>query len=101
MMDDGTLQAVGDAMDASALRHQVLAGNIANARTPGYRARDVSFARLVDGARAPQVVEQGGPVDTQRAVAQMTENAVRYQSLAQLATAHLHILASIAHDGRR
>lgn len=29
-------------------RHQVLVGNIANAQTPGYRARDVDFATAFD-----------------------------------------------------
>lgn len=35
------LGAVGDRMMVDSKRHEVLAGNIANAQTPGYMARDV------------------------------------------------------------
>ncbi len=49
----------GDALVLRARRQAVLAGNIANADTPGYRARDISFAdaleQTVQGANAPKL----------------------------------------------
>lgn len=117
MFSDGTISALSEAMDASSLRHQVIAGNIANARTPGYRPSDVSFSARVahlrsEGTEAsapdPGVAAREGTrfngvsfVDVQQETAQMTSNAIHYQSLAQLATARLHLLASVAHEGRR
>ena len=41
---DRTLGTLERALDARLLRHNVLAGNLANADTPGYVARDIDFA---------------------------------------------------------
>ena len=101
MIDDVTLGALRGAMDTSALRHQVLADNIANARTPGYHARDVSFGSMVAEARCDARFNGVAQVDVGQEIASMTDNAIRYQSLAQLATSRLHMLSGIAHDGRR
>lgn len=59
---DPTLGTLERALDARLLRHNVLAGNLANANTPGFTPRDVDFAaamreRLADppeGAPAPR-----------------------------------------------
>lgn len=49
------IDAQGHALELLAQRQQVLAGNIANADTPGYQARDFDFARALAEARG-----QGG-----------------------------------------
>ena len=41
---DGTIETLERSLDVRLLRHEVLAGNLANADTPGYVARDVDFA---------------------------------------------------------
>jgi flagellar basal-body rod protein FlgB len=41
---DRTLDTLERALDARLLRHQVLAGNLANASTPGFQPREVDFA---------------------------------------------------------
>jgi flagellar basal-body rod protein FlgB len=41
---DATLDLLSRSMDARMLRHGVLAGNLANAETPGYKPRDVDFS---------------------------------------------------------
>lgn len=41
---DQTLGVLERALDARLLRHNVLAGNLANADTPGYQPRDIDFA---------------------------------------------------------
>jgi flagellar basal-body rod protein FlgB len=52
----GTLtEGLGAALDLYQARHQVLAENIANSETPGYRARDIQFAdELASALTAPQ-----------------------------------------------
>jgi flagellar basal-body rod protein FlgB len=47
---DPTLDALSRAMDARLLRHSVLAGNLANANTPGYQPRDIDFGKALEAA---------------------------------------------------
>jgi flagellar basal-body rod protein FlgB len=90
---------------ASTLRHGVIASNIANVDTPGYKARDVKFNEALSEAAielrntnprhmAPAGVPAGGNVDSdQRSpwgdrndveldveVAKKTENAIFFQA---------------------
>ncbi|GAB2798502.1 flagellar basal body rod protein FlgB [Halomonas shantousis] len=51
---DGALRFHQEALNLRAERQQVLAGNIANADTPNYKARDFDFAAELD-----QVMTQG------------------------------------------
>ncbi|HTP24436.1 MAG TPA: flagellar basal body rod protein FlgB [Anaeromyxobacteraceae bacterium] len=52
---DATLGTLERALDARLLRHNVLAGNLANADTPGYVPRDVDFAQaLREGTQETQ-----------------------------------------------
>jgi flagellar basal-body rod protein FlgB len=46
-------QGLGAALDLYQARHQVLAENIANSETPGYRARDLDFADELVAALTP------------------------------------------------
>jgi flagellar basal-body rod protein FlgB len=51
---DSTLGLLEHALDARLLRHNVLAGNLANADTPGFVPRDVDFAAAMrDSASEP------------------------------------------------
>jgi flagellar basal-body rod protein FlgB len=55
-------EGLGAALDLYQARHTVLAENIANSETPGYRARDIEFAdELAAALTAPQ--EPGAPGD--------------------------------------
>jgi flagellar basal-body rod protein FlgB len=56
---DPTLQTLERALDARLLRHNVLAGNLANANTPGYLPRDVDFAAAM--RRSLDAPERPGP----------------------------------------
>lgn len=47
---DETLQFLAASMDLLAARHSLLAGNIANVDTPGYRAMDLDFSRELEVA---------------------------------------------------
>jgi flagellar basal-body rod protein FlgB len=51
---DQTLGTLERALDARLLRHNVLAGNLANSDTPGFVPRDVDFAAAMrESARDP------------------------------------------------
>ena len=95
-----------NALNLHAYRQQLIASNIANADTPGYKARDVDFAAALKTAeaahghaRSPTRGSEGVPLGTdvlfrsavQRSVdgntvdldverAQFAENAVRYEA---------------------
>jgi len=43
LFQDSTLQAIGPYMSRLSQRHQIVASNIANIDTPGYKTKDVSF----------------------------------------------------------
>lgn len=47
---DRHLAVLGKLMSAASLRHGVLAGNLANVNTPGYRAREVRFESTLRAA---------------------------------------------------
>ena len=58
---DATLQFHATALNLRAQRQQVLASNIANADTPGYKARDMDFRSALQGAQAqPQPGSSSG-----------------------------------------
>ena len=96
-MSEGLFGIHGAALEIRAQRMNVLGSNIANAGTPGYKARDIDFgaalqARLagnesgnaVDRAtvyRIPTMASlDGNTVDMDRERAAFTDNSVRYQA---------------------
>jgi flagellar basal-body rod protein FlgB len=52
---DNHLQFHAQALNLRALRQQLLASNIANADTPGYKARDIDFGKSLQDALAGRV----------------------------------------------
>jgi len=50
MIHERTLEALERGLDAAALRHRLLANNIANANTPGYKRRDIAFQESLRSA---------------------------------------------------
>src|SRR5690242_19791261 len=48
-----TQQLLSFSMRLRSMRHELLAGNIANADTPGYRAKDLDFSAALKAAVAP------------------------------------------------
>ncbi len=52
---DSTVDNLGNGLDALSRRHQVLANNLANADTPGYKRSEVDFAvNLADAIQATE-----------------------------------------------
>jgi flagellar basal-body rod protein FlgB len=109
---DTTQLALSRAMQGASQRQTVLAENIANVNTPGYRRQDVDFhdslrAALAGGASSiesvafsPQVDQasvvraDGNSVDMDVEASRLAQNGLEYESLAQVAKARLDILRS-------
>jgi len=49
IFDQGNLPLLKRALSAYALRHRVIADNVANVSTPGYRAQEVRFEEFLAG----------------------------------------------------
>ena len=98
-LSDVTQQTLGAALRGAQARHQALAGNIANASTPGYVRQDVDFhsalqSALASGrspsetvftprrdAAAGSVRADGGTVDIDAESAKLAANTLEYQAL--------------------
>jgi len=104
-------------------RHSVLAGNVANVDTPGYRPLDLERTEPPEGAAAlattdPRHMQPGGlegttlefadadaagadgnSVSVERELAKIDANRVRYQASAELTTRRLAIIRYCAGDG--
>ena len=108
---DTTQIGLERAISGSAMRHSVLAGNIANANTPGYARRDVDFHGALRTAMArgddlngvnfaPQVDSgavlraDGNGVDIDVESANLAENGLEYQSLVQVARGRIDIITA-------
>ena len=59
MANDSLFGVHGAALEVRAQRMGVLASNIANASTPGFKARDIDFAQALHTAEGPQGLDQG------------------------------------------
>jgi flagellar basal-body rod protein FlgB len=95
-------QLLGLLLDATVARQRAVAKNLANVDTPGYRAKDVRFSRDLGDALAKgggeglggieiETVEREGPVnengntvDLDREIAELSGNALAYQTLITL-----------------
>lgn len=107
---DTTQIALERAMSGATMRHSVLAANLANANTPGYRPMDVDFhSALQDalrfGSRAIESVEigpapsgdaslraDGNGVDVDVTSAKLAQNGLELSAVTQVASARMDIL---------
>jgi flagellar basal-body rod protein FlgB len=112
-----TMEVLRQATTFALRRHDLLAQNVANADTPGFRARDLGFAhqlsiaqrtaalpaadlgtpaldvRVVDGPDAA-VRDDGNTVDVDRQMARLSHNALYHNVVVQLMTARIRTLRS-------
>lgn len=105
---DNTQLALESAMSGSMLRQSLLANDLANANTPGFQPQDVNFQQTLDSAMAngqsPTSVEftpftqaqvtsaDGNGVSSDVTNAEIAENGLLYQNLAQIAASREGIL---------
>ena len=111
-----TTTSLSLALDAAAMRQEVIAANIANANVDGYTAQGVSFdavmSSVFDGAgeatpalRAhvgPKLDAEGRahPVQIDTEMADLSLNQLQYQTLIAGLNKHLSVLAVAIADGK-
>lgn len=109
------------ALDGTAMRHQALASNIANAQTAGYAPVRVAFEgelsrarqRLVAGENPAAVLADAAPVASEiegsagvaapldMQVAELAQNVVQYQALLKGWSKRMAILSAAINEGKR
>jgi flagellar basal-body rod protein FlgB len=112
MIETPLMRGLERALDQSALRHQVLATNLANVDTPGYRTRDVhTFAGEIDramlAASTPMVGEvrslaerpDGNNVSVERESLLLAENQLRFEVAVAFLKAEFHRLSLAINGG--
>ncbi len=90
---------IEDTLSMTALRHRVIAGNLANINTPGYRARGVSFdehlGKAVVKEREDVVVRQdGNTVTLETEAAEMRKNALVHRLFLQAMNKNANMMRS-------
>ena len=98
-------------MDLVAARQKLVASNIANADTPGYKTRDIDFHReflsKVTGSE-PSAIEvkglkgknDGNNVSVDREARLLAENALRFTIASNLMRTEIRAIRSAIQEGR-
>ena len=97
-------------LDLLSTRQKLVASNVANADTPGYRTRDIDFQAEFQSALGllPTVVEvtglpvknDGNSVNLDREARLLAENAMRFQLASSLLRSQIRIVRSAIEEGR-
>jgi flagellar basal-body rod protein FlgB len=117
-----SITALDKGLDASALRQQVIANNVANINTPGFKKQDVSFedelaAAIEPGhfaggssladvdikvttAKGTSMRYDGNNVDIDEEMSKLAENNIRYQAMSKLMSERFGGLKSVINGGR-
>jgi flagellar basal-body rod protein FlgB len=106
MIETPLMRGLERVLDQSALRHQVIAANLANIDTPGYRTRDLRpFAGEIEQAMAgrppvftpvahaiPGLLERpdGNNVSVERESLLLAQNQLRFAAAVQFIKAEFH-----------
>lgn len=110
-MLDGLTNEVERYMDLLSTRQRLVAGNIANATTPGFKTRDIDFASEFNSAipdAAPAVQEirglktknDGNNVSLDRESRLLSENALRFNFAAQLLRSEVRMMKNAINEGK-
>jgi flagellar basal-body rod protein FlgB len=105
-------------LDLRRVQHTLTATNLANADTPGFRARELPFAELLGEAlttdrdasdlassavteRVPLAADaDGNSVDAEREAVKLAENSLMFNAVAGGVSKRLALLRFAASDGR-
>lgn len=102
-------------MDLLATRQKLVASNIANADTPGYKTKDIDFQTefqnligIAEGHHTPhpidapglQVKNDGNNVSMDREARLLAENALRFNLASNLLRSQIRSLRSAIQEGR-
>jgi len=104
------------ALDIRAFYHRILASNIANVETPGYKEKDIDFRKELDSStREPAHIEvkvketidggiaaiDGNTVNMEDQIVKMTENTLMFNSLVQMINKKFTMIRYAINEGRR
>jgi flagellar basal-body rod protein FlgB len=116
---DPTSQLLSRMIEGTALRHRVLAANLANAETPGYQAQDVAFSVALENAQrqgpmpgAPAVRvdptvtadpeatvrRDGNTVDLDREMVKLAQNTQWHNAMLQILAGRFALMKSAIRD---
>jgi flagellar basal-body rod protein FlgB len=124
VFSDLTTDTLAKCLDAVGFKHRVIADNIANVETPGFKRSEVNFegqlrSALSSGSeetaearirtiQAQAQVDYSSPsrpdgnnVSIDREMAEMTKNTLQYESLVQLMELKGSMIRSAITEGRR
>ncbi|MHB0912674.1 MAG: flagellar basal body rod protein FlgB [Armatimonadota bacterium] len=121
MFQDLTSVTLAKSLDAASMRHSVIANNIANITTPGFKRSDVSFSEQLKqaldspntvqevGNVAPEVKldetspanEDGNNVSIDKEMADLGKNTLEYEALVRLLNLKFSMLQTAVTEGRR
>ncbi len=96
-------------MDLLSTRQRLVASNIANADTPGYRTRDIDFqsefqnalgSPRVTGVDGLAVKNDGNDVSLDRESRLLAENALRFQLASNLLRSQIRVVRSAIQEGK-
>ena len=118
LLFDETSGLLSEMLRAASLRHKVLARNIANIDTPGYRPMEVEFSEELglasEGGELPVTVVRatvaadrsagigrydGNAVDLDRQMAKMAENALWHNAMIQILSSRMNLLRTAIRGG--
>ncbi|MTI86494.1 MAG: flagellar basal body rod protein FlgB [Balneolaceae bacterium] len=103
LIDSNHSQVLARAMGAYALRQKVTAANIANADTPGYKRREVSFENELQNAQqsagtagmknvTPTLIETDENVMLEEEMIEMADTQIRVQMVTRSLRHHFSLL---------
>ena len=121
IVDNNTIGLLGMALDATAMRQQAIAHNIANANTPGFQRVGVSFEnriaalkQAVHAGRTPSLAglgdfrpvfelagAPGAPVALDMEMAAMSANTLHQQALLKALNKELALIGMAINEGKR
>lgn len=109
-MIDGIARTLENYMDQLSVRQKLVASNLANLDTPGYKTKDIDFQfeflSRIDDAK-PNVIEpdlpsknDGNNVSLDRETRLLAENAMRFQVASQLARGQFRTIRNAIQEGK-
>jgi flagellar basal-body rod protein FlgB len=116
---DGLHDGLERALDLRRNQHVLISGNLANAETPGFRAREIPFAEVLgaeiraaergqahdDGELVRELdplpwALDGNSVNPEREAVKLMENSLLYNALTSATSKRMSLLRFAASDGR-
>lgn len=89
-------------MSVKTLQHEVIAQNIANRDTQGYRRIKLRFDHAMDRAGAPRIVadDSAATAPLEQDVLALSANSGQYAALASVLSRYFSIIAAITNPNR-